>query len=66
MPNEELQNPDLQKIFDWVIKFDVKPLEMAGFNKDNMILANNIYSKFEAYRKWALEQIENHERTHPC
>jgi hypothetical protein len=54
---DQLPNPDLEKIFDWVIKFDVKPLEMNGFSKENMILANEIYSKFEMFRTWSLKQL---------
>lgn len=44
---------------NWIDTFNIDPVEPKGLSKEAIVKANEIYSKFQAFQKWAREQAEN-------
>ena len=56
---ELLKSGDKAILNNWIDKFNIEPIEQKGLSKEAVIKSNEIYSKFQAFQKWAREQAES-------
>lgn len=51
--------PDKEKLKIWIESMTIKPIGAEKMNKESIILANEVFSKFESFKRWAKKEVES-------